>query len=154
MTVRRLLGGALLVGLAASTLGAGPGPYGVRVLARAASGSSMTPSSPAAVLAPAAAITAQARAQLDAWRSGKIDRTVYDAAANALVTAAVIAQVRTALSALGELKTFAYVRTVNHNGVTAYVYRFTAAKPPTLTETIGFDPDGKIAGILFQPEMP
>ncbi|MBV9148557.1 MAG: hypothetical protein JO024_01725 [Candidatus Eremiobacteraeota bacterium] len=109
--------------------------------------------------------TALARAQIDAFRAGKIDRTQYNADANAHITDALVGQVAQLLGRGGAIKTFAYSGNAVQSGVQVTQYAVTFERPvavpemPTLPttadwiESIATDKDGKISYLLFAPKM-
>ena len=109
--------------------------------------------------------TALARAQIDAFRAGKIDRTQYNADANAHITDTLVGQVSQVLGRGGSIKTFAYSGNALQGGVQVAQYVVTFERPitvpemPTLPttadwiESIATDSSGKISYLLFAPKM-
>jgi hypothetical protein len=86
-----------------------------------------------------------ARAQYDAFASGKVDQSLYPQP----VPAAAIAQVQAGLSSLGAVKSVTLVKTTSVQGSQVYVYKFTCANGAAI-ETLALK-DGKISGIYFSP---
>ena len=86
-----------------------------------------------------------ARAQFEAWASGKIDKSAYsiDLPADA------VAQLHEILPALGPIQSVALVTHASLPGGSVYIYRFTCKNGSAL-EQISFK-DGKINGIYFKP---
>jgi hypothetical protein len=179
MFVRRFLAGVLLAGLAASTLAVAPREsrhskvdqpappppgMGIRVFARAdALGVAQTSPSPSAapsgapaseLLTPAETspeIAQRARAEFDAHRAGKIDRSHYTPEMNGVITDARLAQAATELQTLGAVKNFAQVRRITNGGTSVYVFRIECENAPVLEETIGWNGAGKVDYLSFGP---
>jgi hypothetical protein len=180
MFVRRFLAGVLLVGLAASTLAAAPREsrrtkadqpaalppgMGVRVFARAdAHGElaqtipapSATPSGGPALdlgttAGPSLEIAQRARAEFEAHRAGKIDRSHYTPEMNGVITDQRLAQAATELQTLGMVKTFVQVRRITHGAASMYVFRIECDNAPVIEETIAWDAAGKVDYLSFGP---
>ncbi len=120
----------------------------VAVLQASPAPASTTSSPPAAAAtAPAEdpAITKLARAQYEAFASGKVDQTQYAQA----VPQNAIAQVQAGLTALGPVKSVELVKTAVVKGSNVYLYKFTCANGAAM-ETLAVK-DGKIDGIYFRP---
>jgi hypothetical protein len=171
MIVRRLLVGLLLTGLAAPALAAAPHPREPRqvrdtlpaiparstgrVFARADSGTepSAGPAEPAespvAASIPSAEIAARARAEFEANRAGRIDRTHYTAALNAAITDAALADASANLRRLGEVRRFVQVRKVTYGGTALYVFKIECERAPAIEQTIGWNPEGKVDVLAF-----
>ncbi len=119
----------------------------------------------AAPAAENATLTTLARAQIDAFRAGKIDRSQYTSEANAHITDTLVTQVAQLLARGGNIKSFAYSGTAVQSGVQVAQYAVTFDKPvavpemPSLpttanwVESISTDKTGKIAYLLFAPKM-
>ena len=109
--------------------------------------------------------TALARAQLDAFRAGKIDRTQYNSDANTHITDTLVGQVAQVLGRGGAVKTFAYSGNALQGGVQVTQYAVTFERPVTVPEmpnlpttadwieSIATDSSGKISYLLFAPKM-
>ena len=180
MTVRRFLAGVLLVGLAAPTLAAAPRDIrspktdappapppgmGTRVFARAdALGPlAQTPpppapfpsgapaSDPGPTVASLAEIALRARAEFDAHRAGKIDRSHYTSEMNGVITEARLVHASSELQSLGMVKNFVQVRRITHAGSSIYVFRIECDNAPVVEETIAWDAAGKIDYLSFGP---
>jgi hypothetical protein len=106
--------------------------------------------SPGSAPTPSAAMTTQARAEYDALRSGRIDRSHYSSQMGEAISDARVADVSKQLQALGTVVRFAYERTLPIQGHVIYVYRVTCAKPPELLEFIAWDASGKIEGLILR----
>ncbi|MDB5092756.1 MAG: hypothetical protein JWO85_857 [Candidatus Eremiobacteraeota bacterium] len=178
MFVRRFLAGVLLAGLAASTLAAAPRDsrqtkadqpatpppgMGVRVFARAdahgevaqapspAAAASGAPASGAGPAGPSLEIAQRARAEFEAHRAGKIDRSHYTPEMNGVITDARLAEAATELQTLGMVKSFVQVRRITHGGSSMYVFRIECDNAPVVEETIGWNADGKVDYLAFGP---
>jgi hypothetical protein len=178
MIVRRLLTGVLVAGLAAPLLAAAPHPREPRapretipapppgavsrVFARAESADpSPPPASPAASPVPAAddapvpastpsaETAARARAEFEANRTGKIDRSRYTADMNARITDSALVEAATALKSLGTVKSFTQVRKITQGTQVVYVFRIECDKPPVIEEAIGWNAAGKVDFLQF-----
>ena len=126
-----------------------------------------TPANPAATSTATEnpTMTALARAQLDAFRAGKIDHTQYNADANAHITDALVGQVAQLLGRGGSVKGFAYSGSALQSGVQVAQYAVTFERPIAVTEipnlpttadwieSIATDSSGKISYLLFAPKM-
>ena len=143
MIVRRLLAGVLLAGLATPSVAAEP------PAAPSAEPSAAAPGPAASI--PSPEIAARARAAFEANRAGKIDRTAYTAAMNALISADGLARVAAELRALGTVKSFVQVRKITMGLAVAYVFRIETDKPPPVEQTISWDDSGKIDLLQFGP---
>jgi hypothetical protein len=174
MIVRRVLSGVILAGLAVPLFAAAPHPQEprspkdaipvpphvmtTRVFARAdAAGEPDASPSPDPALTPPVAsspspeIAARARAELEANRSGKIDRTRYSSEMNARISDKALTDAADALKALGAVKSFTQVRKVTQGAVTVYVFRIQFEKPPVVEEWIAWDAAGKVDLLQFRP---
>jgi len=120
------------------------------VIAQAATASPAASMAPAPVPAGDAAAEARAKDWLHQVQVGKIDRSQLDAKMNSALTDSLLAQVSGQLGPLGEPTSFTQSRKVTQGSITAYVYKVVFPQI-TLAETIAFDPDGKIGGLLFKP---
>lgn len=105
---------------------------------------------PSASAAPAAlaedpAVTKLARAQYDAFASGKIDASQYSVP----IPHSAIAQVQADLSALGPIKNVMFLQAAKLAAGTVYVYEF-ACQNGAVLEQLSVK-DGKINGIYFRP---
>ncbi len=181
MFVRRVLAGVLVAGLAVPTLAAAPhnrspkaeapaAPppgMGTRVFARAdalpelaqtppspppSPGPSLSPGpsgGPSAV--PAAELALRARAEFDAHRAGKIDRSHYTPEMNAVITDAQLGRASTELQSLGAVKNFAQVRRITHGATSIYVFRIECENAPVVEETIAWNAAGKVDYLSFGP---
>jgi len=130
-----------LIAVCAMSLGVVP------AVARAASpapAASMPPENPS--------VTQIARAEIDAWESGKVDRAKYSAEANQHITNDLITNVSKQMAPLGPPTSFKYVGHTTQFGLDLTQYE--AVFPQiTLTESIAVDPAGKIAFIYFSPKQ-
>ncbi|MBV9973485.1 MAG: hypothetical protein JO135_09130 [Candidatus Eremiobacteraeota bacterium] len=132
-----------LIAVCAMSLGTVPAPV------RAASptpvpAASMPPENPS--------VTQIARAEIDAWESGKVDRSKYSAEANQHITNDLITNVSKQMAPLGPPTSFKYVGHATQFGLDLTQYE--AVFPQiTLTESIAVDPAGKIAFIYFSPKQ-
>lgn len=108
------------------------------------------------------AITNLARAQIEIFRTGKIDRTQYGANINAVLTDTILTQWSKILAISGAVTSFSYVGSVHVIGlpVSQYVVTFEHAiavpgQPVTnqWIESIATDQNGKIVYLLFQPKQ-
>jgi hypothetical protein len=174
MIVRRVLSGVILAGLAMPLFAAAPHPQTprspkdaipvpphsmtTRVFARAdAAGEPEASPAPDASPAPPVAtspspeIAARARAELEANRTGRIDRTRYSAEMNARISDKALADAAEALKALGAVKGFTQVRKVTQGAVTVYVFRIQFEKPPVVEEWIAWNSAGKVDLLQFGP---
>ncbi|MBV8368220.1 MAG: hypothetical protein JO036_04720 [Candidatus Eremiobacteraeota bacterium] len=172
MIVRRLLGGALLSGLAVPLLAAAPHPSaprahdvlpflpGARVFARAepaardqaspAPAATDEPQAPPPLATgPTPEITARARAVFEANRAGKIDRTQYTADMNGRITDAELARASVELRSLGEVKSFTQVRKITQGPITLYVFRIELAKAPVIEQVVGWNEAGQVRFLQF-----
>jgi hypothetical protein len=111
---------------------------------------------PAAGTAPAASPTPASlgAAQLEflAFQTGKIDRTHYDAAANAELTDSKVTQASAGLKPLGEFKDITQLERAERQGLTIYLYRV-RAQTGAVQMILAVDKDGKYAGVLFRPDQ-
>lgn len=110
-------------------------------------------------------LTVLARAQVDAYRAGKIDRAQYTPEANAHITDAIVTQVSQLLARGGAVKSFTYADNILQAGVQISRYAVVFERPilvpemPTLPTTdqwvasISTDKDGKISYLLFAPKQ-
>ncbi|MBV9148558.1 MAG: hypothetical protein JO024_01730 [Candidatus Eremiobacteraeota bacterium] len=106
-------------------------------------------------------VTALARAQLDALRAGKIDRSQYTSQVNAHFTDSDVASAAQLFGRGGAVKTFAYAGNEVRNGITVSQYTVEFEHPisvpmmPTTAnwiESIATDKGGKISYIAFDPK--
>ena len=123
------------------------------------------PSAPTTAAAENPTMTTLARAQIEAFRAGKIDRSAYTSEASAHITDVLVSQVSQLLNRGGPVKTFAYSGNVLQSGVQVAQYNVTFDHPiatpemPTLpttanwVESIATDQSGKISYLLFAPKM-
>jgi D-alanyl-D-alanine carboxypeptidase len=95
-------------------------------------------------------VSALARAQLEAFASGHIDPAAYTKEVNALMTPAVVAQVRDYLKSLGPVSTFTFTGKSRTAGSDVYVYKIDCALG-SIRETLSLDATGKINGIFIRP---
>lgn len=105
--------------------------------------------------------TKSARTELDAFLSGKIDRTHYAAQANAQLTDAIVTRVSGLLAPAGRVTAFAYQGAGDFQGVPASKYAITFERALPLPnggsskdfiESIAWDKDGKVTLIFFAPK--
>jgi hypothetical protein len=180
MTPARLLAALFTMTVALPLIAAGPRPQplapappaaapasidlAARVLARADSADAAPTAAPSAAApsptpapamspapTPAPAMSAAARAEFEAWQSGKIDLTHYIPEAKAQFTDSAVSQISAQyLHPLGAVKTFGYVRQMTVQGMTVYVYLATCANG-SLEELISWNADGKVQFIFFRP---
>ena len=109
--------------------------------------------SPHAASTPSAEVAARARAEFDANRSGKIDRTRYTDEMNGIISAPALAQAAAQLKTLGTVKTFTQVRKVMKGPLTIYVFRIECEKPPPIEESIAWNTAGKVEYLSFGPVL-
>jgi len=124
--------------------------------------------SPAPASSPAVenpTVTTLARAQVEAFRAGKIDRTQYTADANTHLTDTLVSQVSQVLARGGAVRAFSYSGNSQQSGIAVAQYAVTFDKPiaipempqlPTTAdwlESIATDASGKISFLLFAPKM-
>ncbi|HEX3462728.1 MAG TPA: hypothetical protein VHS78_01575 [Candidatus Elarobacter sp.] len=167
-----MLTGMILAGLGTPMLAAAPlpaPPPGVtasRVFARAeaepgpaASGAPSpaaapaadeAPPRPAVASTPSPQIAARARAELEANRNGKVDRTHYTDDMAARMTDSSVAEVASSLKALGPVKSFTQVRKITQGALTLYVFRVEFEKPPVVEEAIAWNAAGKVDFLQFR----
>lgn len=174
MIVRRLLTGVLLTGLAAPLLAAAPHarepralpdsipapPPGAvsRVFARAEqadpSPAPAASAEPEIAPVPASSVSpevgARARAEFEANRSGRIDRTRYTADMSARISDTALAEVSAALKPLGAVRSFTQVRKITQGAQAVYVFRIEFDKPPAVEQAIGWNAAGKIDYLQFR----
>jgi hypothetical protein len=171
MIVRRLLVGLLLTGLAVPALAAAPHPREPRqarealppipagstsrVFARAESGAEPAAASPEPAESPVAAslpsleIAARARAEFEANRAGRIDRTHYSAAMNEKITDAALADTSANLRLLGEVRRFVQVRKITQGSLAVYIFKIEGERAPTIEQVIGWNAEGKVDVLQF-----
>ena len=135
----------LLIAAAAAVLSAAP------ALAQTPASTSPAPAA-ASIPAENPAVTKIARAEIDAWESGKVDRTRYTDEANKHITTDLVTNVSKQMAPLGAPTSFKYVGHAQQFGMDLTNYE--AAFPQiTLTESIALDPNGKISFIYFVPKQ-
>jgi len=108
------------------------------------------------------ALTKLARAQLDALRAGKIDRSLYTADVNAHFTDSDVTQVSQLLRSGGDVKSFTYSGNRILDGVPVSQYALTLERPisvplmPTTDQwicSIATDSAGKISWLSLDPKQ-
>ena len=173
MIVRRLLVGLLLTGLAVPALAAAPHPHEPRkvldtlppiaaastgrVFARADAGAEALRRTGSCrvpgcrVRSPRPEIAARARAEFEANRAGRIDRTHYSAEMNEKITEAALADAAASLRPLGEVRRFVQVRKVTHGAAAVYVFKVECERAPAIEEVIGWNAAGKVDYLQFGP---
>ena len=109
---------------------------------------------PPAPPAPNPAVAAKVRTEYLAWRSGNVVRSHYDDTMKSHITTELLAQVHTGLAQAGDPGSFTLERerTVQ-GGIRVYDFLVTAAHGAVGVE-VGFDTNGLIDGIYFQPLAP
>jgi hypothetical protein len=108
-----------------------------------------SPGTPASVVSPE--IAARARAEFEANRSGKIERSRYTAEMNGRLTDAVLAGTAASLQALGPVKSFTQVRKVTQGPLALYVFRIEFEKPPVIEQAIAWNASGKVDFLQYGP---
>jgi hypothetical protein len=152
MIVRRLLAGVLLSGLAfAPAAAAEPEASPAPAASAPAPAETDRPLPPPVASVPSPEIAARARAEFEANKSGKIDRTRYTPEMNARITDGALAELSSALRSLGTVKTFTQVRKITSGTLTLYVFRVECEKPPLIEVAIGWDPAGKVDYLQLGP---
>jgi hypothetical protein len=109
--------------------------------------------SPAAPAPPAATDTLlpKARAEFDAWQSGKIDLSRYVAEAAAIFTPDFVTKLSDQyLKPLGAVKSFTQLRSETVQGATLYFYRAVCDKG-SIDQAISWNDAGKVQYIRFIP---
>lgn len=117
---------------------------------------------PAATPTENPAHTAIAKAELDAWLSGKVDVTKYGGQLKTMLTPSAVQQVGSVISSGGTATFDGYHGIAQQMGVTVETYGITFAKPisipaqmgPTTNkwqEALAFDSNDKIVFIRFYP---
>jgi hypothetical protein len=106
---------------------------------------------PPAASSPSPEVAARARAEFEANRSGKIDRTHYTTEMNARISDTALAEASSALKALGPVKGFVQVRKITQGALTLYVFRIECEKPPAVEEAIAWNAAGKVDFLQFVP---
>jgi hypothetical protein len=154
MNSRRLLFFCLAAGLATGTAAAQPEPPPIPPIWTPTPAPTTTARA-AAVPGPAATIdpgqTARARAELDAWRSGTIDRSHYENAFGTKISDADVGQVATHLRTVGTITSFTQLQHSSSGGSSYFIYKIVGSTPPPVAMLIAFDAAGKIENIAFQP---
>ncbi|HTW82992.1 MAG TPA: hypothetical protein VMD91_02855 [Candidatus Sulfotelmatobacter sp.] len=140
MTSQRLLLFCLLAGLTAAP-----------ALAQTATPDASPATAPGPVATIDPAQTARARAEFDAWRTGTIDRSHYDAQLNAKISDADISDMGGHLRTVGTIASFTQLQRGTQNGSNYFVYKIVGSVPPPIAMVISFDTAGKVDGISFQP---
>lgn len=137
---------------------------GLVVALPAAPGLAQTPAPIASPAAPAlenAALTKLARIELDAFLSGKVDRTHYTAQANTQLTDAIVTQVSGIFAPAGKVTSFGYAGPGTFQGMPVVKYAVGFEKAIALpnggstkdfVESIAWDKDGKVTFIFFSPK--
>jgi len=97
-----------------------------------------------------AKIRALARAQFDALEAGKIDPAAYTQQMNALMTPAVLTQVRDYLKSLGPVSAFKFTGKTRVAEYDVYIYKVDCALG-SIRETLSLDAAGKIGGLYVRP---
>jgi CubicO group peptidase (beta-lactamase class C family) len=95
-------------------------------------------------------ITALARAQFDALRSGTLERSAFTAAMNDALTPELIERARASLADLGPAFRFTFVSRSKQGTVDTYVYKIDCTQGAA-RELLTVDAAGKIAGLYFRP---
>jgi len=122
-------------------------------------GPTASPAAPAASPAPATSpappadplLHAKARAEFDAWATGKIDLSHYIPDAAPIFTPEFVAQLSNQyLKPLGAVKTFTQVRVVTMQGARVIVYRAVCEKG-SIDQAISWNDAGTIQYIRFVP---
>lgn len=169
MMVRRVLASGLLGLLAVPLVSAAPRPAdtrtlravpagptrSARVFARADSADPAGATSDDASAAPPVAtppspeVAARARAEFEADRSGKLDRSRYSDDLNAQLNDGAFSRRAAALRMLGEVKSFTQVRKISHGAATVYVFRIVCENPPLIEETIAWNEAQKVDYLQF-----
>ena len=133
----------LLIAIAVAVMSFGMVPAQVRAA---------TPTPTASAPPEDPAVTQVARAELDAWQSGKVDRSKYSADAQKHITNDLVANIAKQMGPLGAPTSFKYVGHAQQYGMDLTQYE--AVFPQiTLTESISIDPTGKIVFIYFTPKQ-
>ena len=96
-------------------------------------------------------MTALLRLRIAALAAGKIDRTQFTDAMNAVLSAATLKQNRETFAALGPLQSIDYESRVEKNGLRVYRYRAVYGET-TISWTLALTPGGKVAGVQSHGE--
>jgi hypothetical protein len=96
-------------------------------------------------------IALRARAEFDAHRAGKIDRSRYTPEMNGIITDALLVRASSELQSLGTVKTFSQVRRITHGATSIYVFRIECENAPVVEETIAWNAAGKVDYLSFGP---
>jgi D-alanyl-D-alanine carboxypeptidase len=94
-------------------------------------------------------ITGQVKTMLEAFRGGKIDRSLFTANANSYFTAAALRDIRSSLAGLGKLKSVTRTSEGLRGGMTHRGYRATYAKK-SMSLNIYVMPDGKYEQFMIE----
>jgi D-alanyl-D-alanine carboxypeptidase len=94
-------------------------------------------------------VTEQVKTMLEAFRSGRIDRSLFTANANSYFTEAALRDIRTSLAGLGKLKSVARTSEGLRGGMTHRGYRATYAKK-SMSLNIYVMPDGKYEQFMIE----
>ncbi len=94
-------------------------------------------------------VTEQVKTLLEAFRAGKIDRSLFTANANSYFTAAALRDIRTSLAGLGKLKSVTRTSEGLRGGMTHRGYRATYAKK-SMSLNIYAMPDGKYEQFMIE----
>ena len=101
--------------------------------------------------------TAIARREFIAWQLGVVNHAHYSADFAALLTPEKVAKTANELSSLGALQSVIWMGYLSDpdiaNGQPVYLYHMICAGGAVYAE-FGFDPDGKVAGVLFRDALP
>jgi len=130
-------------GLAVALLGASPPPAATPAPDDAAA-------RPAATATVSPEIAARARVELDAARSGSVDRTHYAPEITAHLTDASVSEVSSVLKPLGAVKSFTQVRKISQGSLILYVFKVEFEKPPIIEEAIAWNAAGKVEFLQFR----
>ena len=106
-------------------------------------------------------LTKLARAQIDIFRTGKIDRSMYGQQLNAALTDTIVTQWSRLLAVSGNVTAFNYAGATNLSGLPVAQYNVTfehPIQPPNMTstnqwiESIAVDQSGKVIYLTFAPK--
>ena len=94
-------------------------------------------------------VTGQVKSMLEAFRAGKIDRSLFTANANSYFTAASLQDIQKSLAGLGKLKSVTRTSETLRGGMTHRAYRATYAKK-SVSLNIYVMPDGKYEQFMIE----